>query len=249
MKNTLTMRGDIRILEENSPVLEFHNLETDYTLRSIAKALAGEEMDDILPTSMAFGTGTSTVEPDDNTISEEVVRKPVTVSRVDNTVKYRVTLNAGENLGTLGTIGLFNGETGSSANATGTITVGGTPKQGDTVTVRLDSRALPVFTLDADASTDEAAEALRIFLLSDDTLAALFSITRSGSDLTLTSVGKGTYYNRVLTTSVTGTITATATGAEGGSTPEGNLLAAANINYSKATSRQAIVEWSITVGN
>jgi len=272
--NRVGMRGDIQIAicpagtfedGENISVLELHknrgaqllcthNLETDYVLQGIAKALAGESAipltgtGSITPLSMAVGSGTSPVTASDTALASELLRKAVTVTRMGSKIVYKITLTTGEALGNVGCLGLFGSDGGAGATATGSITLGGTAASGNLVRLTLDGRGIPPYGVGSTNLTTVAA-GLKDWLNADGDFGSLFTCTSSGSVVSISARGKGTVYNSVVGVSTSGTITATAAGVSGGATPGGQLLAAANTFFNKDRNTQLMIEWTVSITN
>lgn len=239
-------------------IIETTNLETAFVLQAIAKSLTGESGGigagvSITPVSMAFGSGVAPVTVTDDSISNELLRKYFatsgTITRAGSRAIFRITLGSGEAFGPVGTLGLFAAETGSGSLATGTITVGGSPSSGNSIVITLGGRTLPPYFVGAGMDSAAVGNALRSWLSSDDSFRALYVAGGSGATITVTSVGKGTVFNQTVTAQVTGGVTVTPTDISGGTTPGGQLLAAANTSFRKTAGQQLIVEWSINISN
>jgi hypothetical protein len=268
------MRGDIKIAicpagtfeeGENVSALDLykregvqllctHNLETDFVLQAITKALSGEAAipssgaGSIVPVSMAVGSGMTPVTNSSTALDSELLRKAVTVTRTGNKVTYKITLTSGEALGQIGSLGLFGSDSGSGSLATGSITLGGTAVVGQLIKVTLDGRGIPAYYVGS-TTMSAVATGLAAWLNGDGDFGSLYACTAAGSVVSVNSVGKGTVYNANVGVSVTGTITASITGMTGGTTPGGQLLAAANTYFRKERNTQLLIEWTISVSN
>lgn len=230
-------------------VTQAHNLETDHVLETVAKLLAGEYVvPNIDPVTMAVGSGTTRVTSSQTGLDSELLRKPVTVIRTGTKVLFKITLAEGEALGTIGCLGLVGDATGSGAAATGSLTVSGTPAVGDSITVTLGGKGFPTFWV-PDADVIVTAAALRDWLNDDGDFSALYTATASGAVVSISSIGAGTVYNGVLGSRVTGAVLCAASGMAGGSTPGGQLLAAANTYFKKERNIQLLIEWTVSVQN
>jgi len=235
-------------------LIEAHNLETDYVLQAITKALSGEGAipssgaGSIAPVSMAVGSGMTPVTNSSTALDSELLRKAVTATRTGNKVTYKITLASGEALGQIGSLGLFGSDTGSGSLATGTLTLGGTTVVGQLIKVTLDGRGIPAYYVGS-TNLSTVATSLAAWLNGDGDFGSLYTCSASGSVITVNSVGKGTVYNANVGVSVTGTITASITGMTGGTTPGGQLLAAANTYFRKERNTSLLIEWTISVSN
>lgn len=231
-----------------------HNLETDYVLQAITKALSGESAipssgaGSIAPVNMAVGSGMTPITNSSTALESELLRKAVTATRTGNKITYKITLTTGEALGQIGCLGLFGSDTGSGSTATGSITLGGDAAPGQLIKVTLDGRAIPAFCVGS-TDTTSVATALAAWLNGDGDFGSLYACTASGAGISVNSRGKGTVYNATVGVSTTGSITATAAGMTGGTTPGGQLLAAANTYFRKERNTQLLIEWTISVSN
>lgn len=247
------LSGHIRIICGQECV-EQHNLETDYTLTSVAKLLVGETPTPIEVVSIAFGSGDTELVSTSTALDSELFRRALTApgsskERIGSKAIFRVTLGSGEVYRKIGCLGLFGPDSGTGSAASGTLTVGGTPATGSSITVKIGTVEIPTFFCTGGATVAETAQSLANWLNGDDTFTSLYNATVSGAVITAASIGKGTTYNRALAAAVTGTVTCSASGVSGGTTPGGQLLAAANVSYTKYAGREVLVEWWINVSN
>ncbi len=231
------------------------NLETDYVLSGIAKMLTGElPTIDIRPTSMAVGSGTAPVTTGDTGLSSELIRKPLTgtgatVTRAGSKAIFRITLFEGEVLGQIGCLGLFNGDSGGSGHtAAGSLQIGGTPLNTAVITVSVGGRSVPSYWVTS-TNTAQIAAGLAAWLNGDGYFSSLFTCTAAGTTISVASKGSGTAYNQSLVAQVSGGVTCATTNIAGGTTPGGQLLAAANCNFTKEPATQVLIEWSINITN
>lgn len=235
-------------------LIQTHNLESNYTLEAIAKSLSGEagKIGDtgvsITPKSMAIGNSVADVSADMTALESEVLRKDVTITRMGTKVLYKVTLNAGEALGNIGSLALFGDDTDTGSQSTGSLEIGGTPAGGDSITVAFNGRAVSPYWVSG-TDTGAVAAGLAAWLNADGDFGSLFTAIAAGSTVSIVSGGMGTVYNGTLGASTTGGVTCGAAGATGGATPGGTLLAAANATFRKERNTQLLVEWTISVTN
>jgi hypothetical protein len=234
-------------------VIRTHNLESDYVLTAIAKSLTGEAGGvgsgaNITPTSMAIGNSAAEVTSSMTALASEIIRKPVTLSRAGSKVLCKVTLASGEALGSIGSLALMGADDGSGNVASGSISLSGTPKIGDGLVITLDGKAIPTYWV-ASTTLSTVVSGLTEWLNSDGDFGALYNCSVAGNTVSLASKGKGTVYNKPLGASSTGVVSVSSTGCSGGTTPGGNLLAAANASFKKERNTQLLIEWTIAVTN
>lgn len=233
-------------------------MNSDFVLLAFAKSLEGTSGGvgsgggevSVEPASIAVGNGTTAVTSSDTALDSELFRRAITsVARVSGRVTYSITLASPESVPKIACLGLFGPDGGSGSLATGSLTIGGTPAANSSILLTFAGVALTPYFCSGAISTGAAAIELKDHLLTDDTFKALYTATVIGSVITVTSLGKGTIYNKTIAAQVGGGITCSASGVSGGATPGGQLLAATNCSRVKTPGRPLLIEWSINVTN